>query len=74
MPRAITRQSSMFFGAQAGIHVSIDSEDTEKVDIVFMDQNGLDIDKSVERKIENSFIREILEELRRIPLTNKSYI
>lgn len=58
MPRALTRQSSMFFGAQAGIHVSIDSEDTEKVDIVFMDQNGLDIDKSVERKIENSFIRE----------------
>jgi len=58
MPRALIRQSSMFFGAQAGIHVSIDSEDAEKVDIVFMDQNGLDIDKSVERKIENSFIRE----------------
>lgn len=58
MPRALTRQSSMFFGAQAGIHVSIDSDDAEKVDIVFMDQNGLDIDKSVERKIENSFIRE----------------
>lgn len=58
MPRALTRQSSMFFGAQAGIHVSIDSDDAEKVDIVFMDQNGLDIDKNVERKIESSFVRE----------------
>lgn len=58
MPRALTRQLTMFFGAQAGIHVSIDSDDAEKVNIVFMDQNGLDIDKNVERKIENNFIRE----------------
>lgn len=58
MPRALTRQASMFFGAQAGIHVSIDSDDAEKVGIVFMDKNGLDIDKNVQRKIENSFVRE----------------
>lgn len=58
MPRALTRQITMFFGAQAGIHVSVDSDEAEKVNIVFMDQNGLDIDKSLERKIENNFIRE----------------
>ncbi|MCT8978025.1 sugar phosphate nucleotidyltransferase [Clostridium sp. CX1] len=58
MPRALTRQATMFFGAQGGIHVSIDSDNAEKVHIVFMDGKGLDIDKNLKRKIENSFIRE----------------
>jgi mannose-1-phosphate guanylyltransferase/phosphomannomutase len=58
MPRALARQATLFFGVQGSIHVSIDSDNTEKANIVFMDKNGLDIDKNLERKIENSFIRE----------------
>lgn len=57
MARALTRQATMFFGVQGAIHVSIDN-DIEKVHIVFMDGTGLDIDKNLQRKIENSFIRE----------------
>lgn len=58
LPRALTRQSTLFFGVHGSIHVSIDTDETQKVSIVFMDSNGLDIDKGLERKIENSFIRE----------------
>ncbi|WP_411680360.1 sugar phosphate nucleotidyltransferase [Clostridium thailandense] len=57
LPRALARQSTLFFGVHGSIHVSVD-DDTQKVSIVFMDSNGLDIDKGLERKIENSFIRE----------------
>lgn len=63
LPRALTRQATLFFGAQGSIHVSIDIDDPQRVNIVFMDKNGLDIDKGIERKIENSFIR---EEFRRV--------
>lgn len=64
MPRALIRQAILFFGAQAGIHVSINEDAPEKVAIVFMDKNGLDIDKNIERKIENSFIREDFRRVR----------
>jgi mannose-1-phosphate guanylyltransferase/phosphomannomutase len=63
LPRSITRQATLFFGVQGSVHVSIDIDDPQKVNIVFMDKNGLDIDKGIERKIENSFIR---EEFRRV--------
>lgn len=58
MTTAMTRQAIIFFGAQAGIHVVVDDENPQKVNILFMDQYGLNIDKGIERKIENSFIRE----------------
>ncbi|MBC2579471.1 sugar phosphate nucleotidyltransferase [Clostridium sp. DJ247] len=58
LPRAYARQSTLFFGVHGSIHVSIDEDIPEKVNILFMDENGLDIDKNLERKIENSFIRE----------------
>lgn len=58
MPRPAVRQATLFFGVQGSIHVYIDNEDSQKVNIVFMNENGLDIDKGIERKIENSFIRE----------------
>lgn len=54
----MTRHSTLFFGVQGAVHVSMDSEDTQKVNILFMDSNGCDIDRIMERKIENSFLRE----------------
>lgn len=58
MTTAMTRQAVVFFGVQGAVHVSVDSADSQKVSIVFMDQKGLDIDRNLQRKIENSFLRE----------------
>lgn len=60
----MTRYSTMFFGVQGAIHVVVDEENPHKVILKFMDANGLDIDKSMERKIENSFIREDFRRVR----------
>jgi mannose-1-phosphate guanylyltransferase/phosphomannomutase len=54
----MTRHAALFFGVQGAIHVSMNEGKSEKVNILFMDSNGCDIDKAMERKIENSFIRE----------------
>lgn len=55
---SMARQNAIFFGVQGGIHVVVDKEETQKVSILFLDRNGLNIDKSMQRKIENSFLRE----------------
>ncbi|MGE5618121.1 MAG: sugar phosphate nucleotidyltransferase [Sphingomonadaceae bacterium] len=52
--RYITRVSE----AQAGIDVRLSPFDNRVVDIKFFDQNGMDISKPTERKIENTFFRE----------------
>ncbi len=52
--RYVTRTSE----AQAGIDVRLSPFDNRVVDIKFLDQNGMDISKSTERKIENTFFRE----------------
>jgi len=43
---------------EGGIYISALSEDDSKVNIYFLDQNGLDINKTMERKIENLYTRE----------------
>jgi mannose-1-phosphate guanylyltransferase / phosphomannomutase len=58
MTVAMTRHAAMFFGVQGAIHVTIDIKDPQKVKIIFLDEHGLNIDKSMERKIESSFIKE----------------
>lgn len=63
MTTAMSRQATMFFGVEGTIHVIINKDNTQKVTLLFMDKNGLNIDKSMERKIENSLIR---EEFRRV--------
>lgn len=63
----MTRHATLFFGVQGSIHVSADEEDKGRVNIIFMDRNGVNIDKSTERKIENSFIR---EDFRRVKADN----
>jgi mannose-1-phosphate guanylyltransferase/phosphomannomutase len=44
--------------ALGGVHVQVSPYDQRVVDIKFFDQNGLDINKATERKIENLFFRE----------------
>ena len=58
MTTSMTRQTSIFFGVQGAIHVLIDKDEPQRVNILFMDKNGLNIHKVMERKIEHSFIRE----------------
>lgn len=58
MVTPMTRYATLFFGVQGAIHVSISEDNPQKVNILFMDANGCDIEKTVERKIENSFVRE----------------
>lgn len=58
MTTAMTRFATVFFGVQGSIHVALDKEDNQKVDLIFMDRDGLNISKSLQRKLENSFIRE----------------
>jgi mannose-1-phosphate guanylyltransferase / phosphomannomutase len=54
----MTRYAALFFGTQGAIHVSINNENPQNASILFMDANGCDIDDTMERKIENSFVRE----------------
>lgn len=58
MTTAMTRQAVMLFGVSGAIHVAVDKDDTQRVNVLFMDSYGIDIDKTVERNIENSFSRE----------------
>ncbi|MBC8059865.1 MAG: nucleotidyltransferase [Clostridiaceae bacterium] len=58
MTTSMTRQASIFFGVQGAIHVVIDKDEPQRVNILFMDKNGLNIHTTMERKIEHSFIRE----------------
>ncbi len=58
MTLSMARQAVTFFGVNGGIHVTVDKEDTQRVNIIFMDSDGLDLNKNTERKIENSFLRE----------------
>ena len=44
--------------AVGGVHVRLSPHDPRIVDIKFFDQNGMDINKTTERKIENLFFRE----------------
>jgi len=52
--RYITRHSD----AAGGIHVRISPFDDRIVEIKFFDDQGMDLDKTAERRIENAFFRE----------------
>lgn len=54
----ITRMVTVSMGFSGAIHVSIDKDNYEKADIVFIDKDGLNISKNMRRKIENKFRRE----------------
>jgi mannose-1-phosphate guanylyltransferase/phosphomannomutase len=58
VPLPVERYYIRKTSAAGGIHVRVSPYDQRVVDIKIFDQNGLDINKTVERKIENLFFRE----------------
>src|SRR5215471_9076383 len=58
VPIPVARYFIRSTNAVGGVHVRSAPYDKRIVDIKFFDQNGLDINKSTERKIENLFFRE----------------
>jgi len=57
-PAPVSRYVVKNTGAKGGIHARIDPWDPRNVLIEFFDDNGININKSVERKLENIFFRE----------------
>ncbi|HYB92841.1 MAG TPA: sugar phosphate nucleotidyltransferase, partial [archaeon] len=57
-PTPLTRFSVKNFGANAGISVKISHVDPNSVNIQFFDENGINIDKRSEKKIEELFFKE----------------
>lgn len=54
----VTRSAIRFYKMNGGIHISTSTEDMAVLFIDFLDENGSNIDRGTERKIENAFIRE----------------
>ncbi len=58
VPLPVARYFVRTTDAVGGVHVRLSPFDKRVVDIKFFDQNGLDINKTTERKIENLYFRE----------------
>ncbi|MBF6590570.1 MAG: nucleotidyl transferase, partial [Ktedonobacterales bacterium] len=58
VPLPVARYYVRTTDAAGGVHIRLSPFDPRTVDVKFFDQNGLDISKNVERKIENLFFRE----------------
>jgi mannose-1-phosphate guanylyltransferase/phosphomannomutase len=54
----ITRYALVALGAGGGIHLRIDPQDAEGILLEFLDSQGLNIDKSTERALENQYSSE----------------
>lgn len=54
----IMRFAVRFYRTEGGVHIWKDYKEENKVHLEFSNNVGISIDRSVERKIENSFIRE----------------
>lgn len=54
----ITRSAIRFYSTDGGIHISTSTENAAKLFIDFLGKNGSNIDRGMERKIENVFLRE----------------
>lgn len=54
----IARSAVRFYNTDGGIHIAISRYNSEKLYIDIMDANGCNINRALERKIENIFIRE----------------
>lgn len=58
VPLPVARYITRISKAQGAVDVRLSPFDSRVVDIRFLDQNGMDISKVAERKIENTFFRE----------------
>jgi len=54
----ITRSATRFYRMDGGIHIGTMTDDVARLYIDFLDKKGSNIDRAMERKIENAFIRE----------------
>lgn len=57
-PTTVSRYVLKNKGARGGIHARIDPRDPKSILIEFFDDRGININKTVERKLENIFFRE----------------
>lgn len=64
-PSPISRYVLKNTGAKGGIHTRIDPSDPKSILLEFFDDRGININKSLERKLENIFFR---EDFRRTPM------
>ncbi|MCX8130276.1 MAG: mannose-1-phosphate guanyltransferase [Clostridia bacterium] len=78
----VTRSAIRFYKVDGGIHISTSTEDVARLFVDFLDRNGSNIDRGVERKIENAFLREdfsrcegdCIKEVVQIPDYSKFYL
>jgi mannose-1-phosphate guanylyltransferase/phosphomannomutase len=54
----VSRSAVRFYGVDGGIHISTSSVNSGRLHVDFLDKNGSNIDRAMERKIENAFARE----------------
>jgi mannose-1-phosphate guanylyltransferase/phosphomannomutase len=71
VPIPVARYFVRSTDAVGGVNVRLSPHDQRIVDIKFFDQNGLDINKTTERKIENLYFR---EDFRRVYLDDLGWI
>jgi len=64
-PSPVSRYAIKNTGAKGGIHTRLDPKDPKCVLLEFFDDRGININKSIERKLENIFFR---EDFRRTPM------
>lgn len=54
----VTRSAVRFYKVDGAIHISTSIDDSARLFVDFLDKNGSNIDRGMERKIENAFTRE----------------
>ena len=54
----VIRSAARFYGVDGGIHISTSSKNIGRLQVDFIDKNGSNIDRGIERKIETMFQRE----------------
>lgn len=54
----VARAAVRFYGVDGGIHISTSSINAGRLHVDFLDKNGSNIERAMERKIENAFARE----------------
>lgn len=58
LPLPITRFALVALGAQGGVHLRLDPQDAQNIRLEFLDAQGLNIDKGMERALENDYCSE----------------
>lgn len=54
----VLRQAVVNFGMQGAVYIFINNDNNQKMNIIFMDKYGLNVEKNVKKKIQNSFTKE----------------